>query len=381
MKKIETTVDSKGVTWYRLTIRKRSPTNPNLRPKVKSNWFRTEDEANKQEKKLTLLLDKKLQTKEHEGVAWGKLIDQWEVHLNKAKDDADRGLTKPTAHNYVQTLRDYTNGWNKLPATEINQADVKDLYQKLWETNSRSMQEKVRTAINSVFKWGIQSRKIKGAPQSPTVGVAMIGRKEEKMPEILTILDIRKLLETAKELHPWYYIWAVALYTGMRNGELHALEWNAVNFHDKELYVHKAYNTKTRKTGPTKGTYWRTVPISEELDILLKEIRLSTGQATHVLPRFTDWDRGSQAKILRTFCEGVGIPSVKFHTLRACFATQLIRDGVAPGVVMSICGWKDLETMQIYIRRAGIEVRGATENLKLIDRRAAMGRVVELFKK
>ena len=39
-----------------------------------------------------------------------------------------------------------------------------------------------------------------------------------------------------------------------------------------------------------------------------------------------------------------------------------------------------LETMQIYIRRAGIEVKGATENLKLIDRRAAMGRVMQLFK-
>ena len=381
MKKIETTVDSKGIAWFRLSIRKRSPTNPNLRPKVKSAWYRSELDALKQEKKLTLLLDKKLQTRDQEGVSWGKLVEQWELHLNKAKDDAARGLTQPTAHNYVQTLRDYTDGWNKLPATEINQADVKDLYQKLWETNSRSMQEKVRTAINAVFKWGIQSRKIKGAPQSPTVGVALVGRKEEKMPEILTILDIRKLLETAQELHPWYYIWAVGLYTGMRNGELHALEWNAINFHDKELYVHRAYNTKTRKTGPTKGTYWRTVPISEELDLLLKEIRLATGTEKHVLPRFKDWDRGGQAKILRTFCQGVGIPSVKFHTLRACFATQLIRDGVAPGVVMSICGWKDLETMQIYIRRAGIEVRGATDNLKLIDRRAAMGRVVELFKK
>lgn len=381
MKKIETVTDARGIIWFRLSIRKRSPTNPNLRPKVKSKWYRSEEEAFKQEKKLTLQLDKKLQTKEQEGVAWGKLVEQWEHHLNKAKDDAARGLSQPTAHNYVQTLRDYTDGWNKLPATEINQADVKDLYQKLWESNSRSMQEKVRTAINAVFKWGIQSRKIKGAFQSPTIGVAMVGRKEEKMPEILTILDIRKLLETAKELHPWYYIWAVALYTGMRNGEIHALEWNAINFHDKELYVHRAYNTKTRKTGPTKGTYWRTVPISEELDILLKEIRLVTGQAQHVLPRFKDWDRGGQAKILRTFCQGVGIPSVKFHTLRACFATQLIRDGVAPGVVMSICGWKDLETMQIYIRRAGIEVRGATENLKLIDRRAAMSRVVELFKK
>lgn len=380
MKKIETRTDENGKEWFRLTIRKRSPQNPNLRPKVSSKWCSSRIEAQKFERKLNLLVEKKLQQREQAGVTWGKLLDQWELHLRKA-DDESRGLTAPTAHNYVQVLRDHTAHWNKLPASEINQADVKELYEKIWENHSRSMQEKVRTSINSIFKWGVQSRKIRGVHQSPTIGVSMIGKKEDKMPEILTIVDIRKLLEMAQELqHSWYFHWAIALYTGMRNGELHALEWKAVNFHDSEIYVHKAYNTKTRKTGTTKGSYWRTVPISEELNLLLKEIRLVTGKETHVLPRFKDWDKGSQAKILRTFCQGIGIPSIKFHTLRACFATQLIRDGVAPGVVMSICGWKDLETMQIYIRRAGIEVKGATENLKLIDRRAAMGRVMQLFK-
>ncbi len=122
------------------------------------------------------------------------------------------------------------------------------------------------------------------------------------------------------------------------------------------------------------------MPISEELEGILKGLKLTSGGREHVLPRFKEWDKGYQARILRTFCEGIGIPSIKFHTLRACFATQLIRDAVAPGTVMSICGWKDLETMQIYIRRAGIDVKGATDGLKLLTHREAMGRVVQLFK-
>jgi ribulose bisphosphate carboxylase small subunit len=33
---------------------------------------------------------------------------------------------------------------------------------------------------------------------------------------------------------------------------------------------------------------------------------------------------------------------------------------------MKVCGWKDLKTMQFYIRLAGIDEQGATEPLHLL---------------
>ena len=91
------------------------------------------------------------------------------------------------------------------------------------------------------------------------------------------------------------------------------------------------------------------------------------------------WQMGLQAQELRKYCLGVGLPSVRFHTLRACFATQLIRNGVPPIQIQKICGWKDLKTMQRYIRIAGIEVDGATEALKVLPEPEIVAKVAHLF--
>jgi integrase len=70
---------------------------------------------------------------------------------------------------------------------------------------------------------------------------------------------------------------------------------------------------------------------------------------------------------------------MRFHALRACFATQLIRQVIPAIQIQKICGWKDLETMQRYIRLAGIEISGVTENLKILPDNIVMGEVVNLF--
>jgi hypothetical protein len=46
---------------------------------------------------------------------------------------------------------------------------------------------------------------------------------------------------------------------------------------------------------------------------------------------------------------------------------------------MKICGWKELETMQRYIRLAGVEVEGVTDSLKFTSSDEAMAKVVKLF--
>jgi hypothetical protein len=68
--------------------------------------------------------------------------------------------------------------------------------------------------------------------------------------------------------------------------------------------------------------------------------------------------------------------------------TKAIKPSTEPGqlqgtpaaIVMKICGWRDLKTMEFYIRVAGVEEKGATDCLKILPSEAeVMGNVVSLF--
>ncbi len=190
-----------------------------------------------------------------------------------------------------------------------------------------------------------------------------------------------------------------AVLTGCRSGELHELRRSDLEVIPREqgieedqkpaysrrygfLRVRKSWTTRFKQSGPTKAGYWRNVPISSEFYwFLLNELKIETMQPdVHIFPQRWEWDKGEQAKFLRGFCQANNIPSIKFHALRACFATQLISTGVPATVVMKICGWKDMKTMQRYIRLAGVDEAGATEVLRFIPtEEAVMERVVNLY--
>src|SRR5690606_10330302 len=194
-----------------------------------------------------------------------------------------------------------------------------------------------------------ETKIIRGVRHSPVFGLKIV-LKEEKKPEILKLEEIRRLLREARERnHPWYPIWAVALLTGMRNGELFALKWSDVDLDKGLITVQRSYNKRTKEFKSTKAGYWRTVPVSEELKQLLLHLRqqqqhggggIRVGRNSFgldfVLPRIGLWVQGAQAQVLREFCNSVGLSPIKFHTLRACFATQLLSSGVEMVKVMKI---------------------------------------------
>lgn len=154
----------------------------------------------------------------------------------------------------------------------------------------------------------------------------------------------------------------------MRSGELHALTWDQIDLEKNVILVDRSYDSNVKKVGPTKVRYWRTVPINSSLRKLILDLKrnpvlLNSG---FVLPRSKDWDNGDQAVPLKNFLRSIKLKAIKFHALRACFATQMLANGVSAPIVMKIGGRKKSSTMDIYLRLAGVDTKGATDFLEFI---------------
>lgn len=357
-----------GTKTYEVSVHIRSNVNRRYRSQKKKSGIKTLKEAMAVEKDLIRECSIEVAKQEGSGLPWADLLEKYELVHRKGGIGVKKIQTS-TIWDTVATLRRFTSAWDNRMCNQLNAGDVRKVLQAMLEQGySRSRLRAVKSAINTIFKWGIEDGAIIGIRNSPAIDIQLGRYHEDKPPQILSLPEIQKLLDAAKEMdHEWHPIWFMALHTGMRSGELYALEWNDIDFETKMITCSKSYNGRMKVIKSTKAGYWRKIPMNAEIEAKLIELRAKGNHdGVHVLPRINKWRRGEAARVLREFCDAIGIHSVNFHALRACFATHLLNAGVSSPVVKKICGWTDEKVMTRYIRLAGIDVRGATEGLNFV---------------
>jgi integrase len=233
---------------------------------------------------------------------------------------------------------------------------------------------KILKLIHRVLEMAIEEGHL---DRNPAAGLRV--HAPPKQQRVLTATEAQMLLQEAQAYnHSHYPLWAFALMSGMRSGEMYALRWTDVDLEAGTIHVTKAWTNKSGLSLPKKNKC-RVVPISGQFKKFLLELKMATSgfertlldlatkcMVTHkdyVLPSLQEWALGNQAEILRKFCDQVGITSVKFHDLRATFITNLLANNVPLVKVMAIVGHSKMSTTDIYLRLAGVNVKGATEAL------------------
>ena len=379
-----TKYEENGREYYQVSVHVRSKKNRKVRAQKRLTGIVSVEEAEKLDKKWFQWACSEVAKRENDGLTWGEVIESWREWYNRFPSSRwDLG----TVMDYMAIMRNWTPDWLDKPAGKLT---VSDGFQMIEEARLKGASTRrlyqIKTTVNVIYRWGVQAGKIVGSTQSPVFGIELKKRDDDPLGEVLNRNEVAELLTRAERAeHDWFAVWKVAAYTGMRSGELEGLRKSDVDLvprsvahkldattQEKKQYgflrVQRQWNKKIKGYGPTKGRMARTVPVSSHLywflvSYLEQNDFGSDEHGARVFPILSEHRRGQQASVLRVFCASEGLRSVKFHTFRACFATHLLAAGVPEIQVMKIGGWRDRETMMMYVRRSGIDEAGATEKL------------------
>ncbi len=320
--------------------------------------IKSKAEANRVLTELILKVDAKI--KESSVPKWPQFFDRYIAHLkNQITMDSDEQITHGTIYKREMTLKRHTlPHWENKAIDEITGNDIRSLLEATLGGNSESHRKFFIKGIRGVLQYAVDDGLLSRNP-TPVIKFKI----SEKIKSVLNEEQIVFLLRKAQELDwEWYYHYAVGLYTGLRSGEMYALQWDNVNIERRQIIVNRSWSSKDGYKS-TKSGHDRVVEIPLPLVPVLTELKLKTFSTEFVLPRLYRWDQGEQARVLRLFLKSIGLPEIRFHDLRASWATLLLSRGVAPSKVMSMGGWSDMKTMMIYMRKAGIDIKGATSCL------------------
>jgi len=154
----------------------------------------------------------------------------------------------------------------------------------------------------------------------------------------------------------------VAIRTGMRFGELQALDWTNINMSSRKITVKQAFSRD--KLGGTKNYRIRYVPFGNELYQLFSSKQRTDGFV------FANDDgglfrRGTYGRALRKLCQKVGLRRIGWHVLRHSLASMLAQKGASLLQIKELLGHADIKTTLKY---AHLGELGTTEAIALLEK-------------
>lgn len=282
----------------------------------------------------------------------------WPLWCEKFLEIIEKDFKRSTIKNYQSIIKKTQDAFSGKNLQDITPNDVKNYLYNM-SVISEQRRKKICTNIKTIFEKAVEERII---VMNPATKIKIEIQDSEL--KALNAQEVQKLLAEAKRQDSeWFPIWVMALFTGMRTGELYALRKTSIDMTNKVINVVEGW-TKMDGFTSTKNKKNRIIPISDELMPFLRNMLITSNQnSDFLLPHLSFWTKGEQAKHLRMFCESIGITSIKFHDLRATFITQLLRSGPTLAEVMRIVGHSSMKVTDKYLRLSGIELLGVTNQL------------------
>jgi len=344
-----------------------------------------------------------VKVRERPGRGWWVLIDwngQWKAKcFGKNKKLAKEFATKIEAKLKLGSAGiptksgvktdDYVETWLEC-IKHTRKATTYDDYQKIWKRDIQPIiggldledvtREKVKALATAGFKKGQSPKTVQNVIRTlssmlshavedglltvnhslkPGTFLPKVSKSRSVNP--LTREEVAVLLEKAKEKRVRYYpLFLCAVRTGLRMGELLALQWQDVDFRDRFLDIRRNY-THWKITTPKSGES-RRVDMSLELKQVLKDLYLDRQleAATKGWEEVPSWVFCSETggllhphnlrdRVFYRLLKAAGLRQVRFHDLRHTFASLLLRQGESMVYVKEQMGHSSIQvTVDLY---------------------------------
>lgn len=189
--------------------------------------------------------------------------------------------------------------------------------------------------------------------RNPADGCRLPPARAREM-QVLTPEEIQRLLIQARE-DGCFELLLLELSTGLRRGEICALQWNDLNFRTGELrverQVHRARGELLVSPPKTKASNRSIILPSPVLNVFKEYKGATTSQWMFPSPFNDDSPRDPDTvrKRLRTILERAGCKKIRFHDLRHTFSTASLEHGMDIKTLSTIIGHvSSSTTLNVY---------------------------------
>lgn len=342
--------------------------------KKKSVYGKTQKEA--REKLQQVLMDSKNGILiETESVSLENWLFTW---LNVYKKVT---LKQTTFENYMLNYNTHIKGSNigKLPINKLTATLIQNFYNNKASAGSNrgeglsaSTIKHLHILISGALEDAVRKSMINKNPAKLTILPKK--RKQEIIP--LTEKEVGRFLTEAKN-DRLYALYVLEIFTGLRRGEILALQWSDIDFKQKRIKVTKTLSlikaneedmqetgkkNKLVLTPPKTEKSIRTIPIQDNVIKILKEHRKLQGlEKMRYADIYNDLNMVFAKEdgnfiyardFLRQYqniLKKAGIEKKRFHDLRHTFATILINENENPRVIQELLGHSTITTtMDVY---------------------------------
>jgi integrase len=280
----------------------------------------------------------------------------------------EANLKYSTLTSYEGILNHHLGKFENTPIDRITRPEIRELiYEKLKAGLAPNSVRNIKAMISAVLSHALEDELIVANPASRLGRLIKVKeRKADVQP--LTRDEAKDFLAAVQERNPRYYpFFMCALRTGMRLGELLALEWGDIDFRGKFIEIRRAY-TKGGITTPKNGK-GRRVDMSRQLAETLKSLlterkRETLAQAWKEVPELVFVNEEGRMinafnlrpRVFHKALVKAGLRRIRIHDLRHTFASLLIQNGESLAYVKDQLGH---HSIQITVDTYGHLVPGA----------------------